>query len=159
MYLTWSSAKCWTFCKGFNNLKMPRHWRADPSRTWKSFIYEKPSQWRHNERNGVSNHRHLHCLLNCWFRRRSKKMSKLCVTGLCAGNSTVTGEFPAQRVSNAENKNVSIDDFIMLWEVRLQNGANENQELPDLTNPTMHLFCMVNCWIWDRCIVRFENFI
>ena len=40
------------------------------------------------------------------FRRRSKKTSKLRVTGLCAGNSPLTGEFPAQRASNA--KNVSI---------------------------------------------------
>ena len=36
----------------------------------------------------------------------SKKTSKLRVTGLCEGNSPVTGEFPAQRASNA--KNVSI---------------------------------------------------
>ena len=35
--------------------------------------------------------------------RRSKKTSKFRVTGLCAGNSPVTGEFPAQRASNAEN--------------------------------------------------------
>ena len=27
----------------------------------------------------------------------------LCVTGLCEGNSPVTGEFPSQRASNAEN--------------------------------------------------------
>ena len=54
-------------------------------------------QWRHNERGGVSNHQCLHCVLNCWFRRGSKKTSKLRVTGLCAGNSPVTGEFPAQR--------------------------------------------------------------
>ena len=30
-------------------------------------------QWCHNERNGVSNHWHLDCLLNCLFRCRSKK--------------------------------------------------------------------------------------
>ena len=42
----------------------------------------------------------------------SKKTSKLRVTGLCAGNSPVTGEFPAQKASNAEN--VSIDDVIMM---------------------------------------------
>ena len=30
------------------------------------------------------------------------KISKLCVTGLCAGNSPVTDEFPAQMASNAE---------------------------------------------------------
>ena len=29
--------------------------------------------------------------------------SKLRVTGLCEGNSPVTGEFPAQMASNAEN--------------------------------------------------------
>ena len=61
------------------------------------------SQWRHNGHCGVSNHRRLHCLLNCWFRRRSKKTSKLHVTGVCVGNSPVTGEFPAQKASDAEN--------------------------------------------------------
>ena len=37
---------------------------------------------------------------------RSKKTSTLRVTGLCAGNSPVTGEFPAQRASNAENVSI-----------------------------------------------------
>ena len=46
------------------------------------------------------------CLLNRLFRRRSSKTSKLRVTGLCAGNSPVTGEFPAQRASNAENVSI-----------------------------------------------------
>ena len=44
--------------------------------------------------------------LTLLFRRRSKETSKLRITGLCEGNSSVTGEFPAQRASNA--KNVSI---------------------------------------------------
>ena len=39
-------------------------------------------QWRHNERNGITHHRRLHCLRNCWFRRRSKKTSKLPVTSM-----------------------------------------------------------------------------
>ena len=60
-------------------------------------------QWRYDERNGISNHQPHVCLLNCLFRRRSKKISKLRNTVLCAGNSSVTGEFPAQRASNAEN--------------------------------------------------------
>ena len=59
-------------------------------------------QWRHNERDGVSNHRRHDCLLKRLFRCRSKKTRKLRVTGLCVGNSPVTGEFPAQRASNAE---------------------------------------------------------
>ena len=54
-------------------------------------------QWRHNESDGVSNHRCLDGLLNRLFRRRSKKTSKLRVTGLCEGNSPVTGEFRAYK--------------------------------------------------------------
>ena len=55
---------------------------------------------------GVSNHQPHDCLLKRLIRRRWMKISKLSVTGLFAGNSPVTGEFPAQRASNA--KNVSI---------------------------------------------------
>ena len=49
--------------------------------------------------------------LTIYSRRKSKETSKLCVTGLCEGNSPVTGEFPAQRASNVEI--VSIYDVIM----------------------------------------------
>ena len=68
-------------------------------------------QWRHNERDGVSNHQPNDCLLNRLFRRRSKKISKLRVTGLCAGNSPLTGEIPAQR--SVTRKMLSFDDVIM----------------------------------------------
>ena len=44
-------------------------------------------QWRHNGRDGVSNHQPHDCLPNRLFRCRSKKISRLCVTGLYAGNS------------------------------------------------------------------------
>ena len=37
---------------------------------------------------------------------RSRKISKLRVTGLCVGNSPGTGEFPAQMASNAENVSI-----------------------------------------------------
>ena len=50
--------------------------------------------WRHNERDGISNHQHLGCLLNSLCRRRSKKTSKLRLTGLCDGNPPMTGGFP-----------------------------------------------------------------
>ena len=56
------------------------------------------SQWRHNGHGGVSNHQLHRCLLNRLF-RRLKETSKLRVTGLCAGNSPATGEFPAQMAS------------------------------------------------------------
>ena len=64
-------------------------------------------QWRHNEHDGISNHRHLQCLLNYWFRPRSNKTPKLRVTGLCAENSPVTSECPAQKASNVENVPIS----------------------------------------------------
>ena len=44
-------------------------------------------QRRHNGCDGVSNQQPHDCLLRRLFRRRSKKTSKLCVTGLCAANS------------------------------------------------------------------------
>ena len=62
--------------------------------------------WRHNGRDSVSNHQPHDCLHNRLFRRRSKQTSKFRVTGLCAGNSPGTGEFPAQMASNAENVSI-----------------------------------------------------
>ena len=55
-------------------------------------------QWRHNERQSVSNHQCFDCLLNRLFRRRSKETSKLRITGLCDGIS--------QGHSNAENASI-----------------------------------------------------
>ena len=63
-------------------------------------------RWRHNEPDGVSNHQPHDCLLNRLCGLRWKKTSKLRVTGLCAGNSLETGEFPAQMASNAENVSI-----------------------------------------------------
>ena len=52
-------------------------------------------RWRHNGCDSVSNHQPHDCLLNCLFKYRSKKTSKLCVTGLCA-----------QMASNTENVSI-----------------------------------------------------
>ena len=71
-------------------------WRHDRESGWSL-------QWRHNGHDSVSNHQPHDCFLNLLFRRRSKKTSKLRVIGLCAGNSPVPAEFPAQMASNAEN--------------------------------------------------------
>ena len=62
-------------------------------------------QWCHNELYGVSNHRHLDCLLNRLFRRRSRKTSNSASLAFVRGihRWPVTGEFTAQRASNAEN--------------------------------------------------------
>ena len=73
-----------------------------------SFYGKTSVHWRHNHHGGVSNHQPHGCLLNRLLRRRSKKTSKLRVTGLCAG------EFPAQKASNAEN--------VSIWWRRHDNG-------------------------------------
>ena len=70
---------------------------------WQYVSVHWPLQWRHNGPDGASNHQLHHCLLSRLFRRRSKKTSKFCVTVLCVRNSPVTGEFPTQMASNAEN--------------------------------------------------------
>ena len=72
----------------------------------KSYRYIVPLHWRHNGHDSVSNHQPHDCLLNRLFRRRSKKISKLRVTGLCAGNSPETGDIPAQMASDAENVSI-----------------------------------------------------
>ena len=55
--------------------------------------HESALQWRHNERDGVSNHQTHDCLLNRLFRHRSKKKVKAPRHWLCGGN------FPTQRAS------------------------------------------------------------
>ena len=69
-------------------------------------MYPCTLQWRHDEHDGDSNHRPHDCLLNRLFKRRSRKTSKFRVTGLCEGKSPETGEFPAQRASNAEKVSI-----------------------------------------------------
>ena len=78
-----------------------------PNQGWpSSYMPYYWQQWRHNGRDGVSNHQPSDCLLNRLFRRRPKKTSKLRVTGPCEGNSPVTGEFAAQMASNTENVSI-----------------------------------------------------
>ena len=53
----------------------------------------------------LSNYRRLDRLFNRLFRCRSKKISKVRVTGICERNLLVTG-FPSQRASNTENVSI-----------------------------------------------------
>ena len=68
--------------------------------------------WRHNEPDGVSNHQPRDCLLNCLFRSRSKKISKLRVTGLCVGNSP--GPVNSPHKGPVTRKMFPFDDVIMI---------------------------------------------
>ena len=88
--------------------------RALPKLIWSALVilnlfrkHRNALEWPHNGPDGVSNHQRLHCLHSRLFRRRSKKIPKLRVTGLCEGNPPVIGGFPSQRASNAENASIS----------------------------------------------------
>ena len=52
-------------------------------------IYHNPLQWRHNGRDGVSNHRRLECLLKRLFRRSLTHWGR--VTHICVSRVTTTG--------------------------------------------------------------------
>ena len=100
-----------------NNIVLCWHSHTIQRRVWDGKVSlatcnPRSLQWRHNGHDSVSNHQPHHCLRNRLFRRRSKKTSKLRVTGLCEGNSPATGEFPAQRAGNAEM--FPFDDVIRL---------------------------------------------
>ena len=108
-------------------------------------------QWRHNERSSVSNHQRLHCLLNCRFRRRSKKTSKLCVTGLFVGNSPVTGEFPALKVSNAENVSIGWRHHVCTYSSWFLLSSWSWSLLPALPlHITMHTIRVLFCCVFIR---------
>ena len=86
-------------------------------------------QWRHNGCDGVSNRQPNDCLFKRSFRGRPKKTSKLRDTGLCPGNSPVTGEFPAQMVSKAEN-------VFILWR---HHVAFQPRLTPSSTHPCVYV--------------------
>ena len=85
-----------------NVVQVPWYFEASEPRRFKHVPFNRC----HNGSDSVSNHQPHDCLLNRLFRRRSKTTSKLRVTGLCAGNSSGTGEFSAQMASNAENVSI-----------------------------------------------------
>ena len=94
------------------------HYLTSMGTTWYN-TRKTSSQWslfvfigRNIERDGVSDHRLCDCFLCHLFWRRSKKILKLRITGLCEGNSPVTGEFPAQRP--VTRKVFPFDDVIMV---------------------------------------------
>ena len=88
---------------------------------------------RHND--GVSNHRCLDCFLNLLFRCRSKKTSKLRVTGLCEGNPSVTGGFPSPKASNTEKVSIS-------W----------RHHDPNISHFSCHF--SLETYLWRSCITR-----
>ena len=76
-----------------------------------TFSITFPLRWRHNGCDCVSNRQPHNCWLNRLFRCRSKKTSKLRVTGLCAGNSPGPVNFPHKWP--VTRKMYPFDDVIM----------------------------------------------
>ena len=132
------------FCKGYATLMLIITWgtgatifgsNIDNHHISYLISLTPPLRWRHNDHPGVSNHQPHGCLLNRLFRRKSKKTSKLRVTGLCAGNSPGTGEFPAQMASYAENVSIwwrhhdetHMENLIMKQCVRLKHREKNHK--------------------------------
>ena len=82
-------------------------------------------------------------VLNRLFRRRWKKTSKLCVTGLWEGNPPMTRGFPSQRASNAENVPILVTSSC---------GAHRRWVLASVAAilPHMHL-------LWSQSIVTVKS--
>ena len=82
-----------------------------------------PLQWRHNDHDGVLFHQLHGCYSIVYSDGDQRKHQKLRVTGLCAGKSSGTGEFFAQRASNAEM--FPFDDVI--WAIRGGNRFHSSR--------------------------------
>ena len=122
-------------------------------------IWKPTLKWCHNEYVGVSNHQPYDYSFNRLFRRRSKKTSELRVTGLCA----VTGEFPTQRASNAENLSICWRQHAacrnFTW---LENTYSlRNEQIKLLSWCKFHSnYCKINNWtfaIWVDVTMMCEN--
>ena len=93
--------------------------------------WDAPIQWRHNDHDSVSNHQPGGSLLNCLFRRRWKKTSKLRFTGFCAGNSP--GPVNSPHKGPVTWKMFPFDDVIMHYPHCMKIT------LPEIVNE-LHLF-------------------
>ena len=93
-------------------------------------------QWRHNEPDWVSNHQPHDCLLNRLFRLRSKKTSKLRVTGLCEGIHR--GPVNSPHKWPVAQKMFPFDDVIMSSVRDCSNSiANALELLQSCTKPSI----------------------
>ena len=113
-----------------------------------SHIHDKALRWRHNDHDGVSNHQPHGCLLNRLFRRRSKK-TKLCVTGLCVGNSP--GPVNSPHKGPVTRKMFPFHDVIIHDKPGNFNLDNYRQFLSVESGPHLTLsdVCCKLIWIWN----------
>ena len=142
-------------------MTVPGKWWMCVSLSWSHFTCTGAVQWRHNERDGVSNHQPHDCLLNRLFRCRSKKTSKLRVTGLCGGThrwavnpphkGPVTRKmFPFDDVIMrlARPGNPCTSWFLCCWCVRLLTALTHN-----VMERTRVLGNTISQWICNRIYI------
>ena len=101
-----------------------------------------PLRWLHNGRNSVSKHQPHNCLLNRLFRRRSKKTSKLRITGLCVGNSL--GPVNSPHMWPVTWKIFPFDDLILTLEILAVSHTWYNSSL--------YCYCMI--WNYSDHLIR-----
>ena len=109
-----------------------------------------PLQWRHNGRGSVSNHQSYDCFLNRLFRRRSKKISKLRVTGLCAENSPWPVNSPHKWP--VTRKMFPFDDVIMA--VEFHGWISSSLKLHIIAFKHFELWdagCKTPYWLMNSC--------
>ena len=108
---------CSTACSGYQQRKHQSS-SESISTSWcrPRFILATPSlRWRHSGCDSVSNHQPHDCLLNRLFRRRSKKTSKLRVTGLFFVRGIHRGPVNSPHKWPVTRKMFPFDDVIMYW--------------------------------------------
>ena len=98
-------------------------------------------QWRHNGHDSISNHQPHDCLLNPLFRRRSKKTSKLRVTGFVRGIHR--GPVNSPHKWPVTRKMFPIDDVIMI---------QSNGHFKPLTQMWATISVIISCYMVPRCI-------
>ena len=111
-------------------------------------------QWRHNEPDCVINHQPHDCLLNRLLRHRSKKTSKLRVTGLCVGNSP--GPVNSPHKGPVTRKMFPFDDvFMWFWFISMVlSYSNYWRFLPLQLFPSgiiLRLYCCMR-FIFNICV-------
>ena len=106
---------------------------------------QEPSEWMPSQNQAI---------IMYLFRHRSKKTSKLRVTGLCEENSYVTGEFPSQRASSAENVSIWWHHHVLyhfstlrwrnyfFWEMLAMTLISFSRKIPAATSEILDLSIM-----------------
>ena len=127
-------SQCWPRSLSPYGVTIPQwinvHGHVSIPTTNKAFPF--PLQWRHNDHDGASNHQPHGCLLNRLFRRRSKKTSKLRVTGLCVGPVNSPRKGPITRKIFPFDNVIMVNDHTV---VTKQRGVPKTNTGFDFHNP------------------------